>query len=250
MTAPATADALPAARRRRLRLLAVLAATAPMPAAAAPAGGAIPPFRQVPRGDPSFFVTSRGLDGGDLGGLAGADAHCRTLAAEAGLPGGAWRAYLSADRTATTPAVNARDRIGAGPWFNVRRIRIAENLAHLHGDTLAYARGGNTLSRSEALTERGDRIAGENEPDMRHDILTGSQADGRAFPADGYDHSCRGWTYAGDAGSAQIGHSDRDSRGLSISWNSAHQTLGCSAVKLKATGGAGLFYCFRADAMR
>lgn len=215
-----------------------------------PAERPTPPFAQAPKGGASFFVTSRGLDGGDLGGLGGADAHCRRLAAEAGLPALVWRAYLSTQGGGSGPPVHARGRIGPGPWFNVRGVRIARDLAQLHGDTLEDARAGNTLSRAEALTERGERIAGENEPAMRHDILTGSRADGRAFPEDGYDHTCRDWTYGGDGGGAQIGHSDRDSRGLSISWNSAHQTFGCSASKLAATGGAGLFYCFAADQPR
>lgn len=203
----------------------------------------IAPFVQVPKGPASFFVTSRGLNGGDLNGLAGADAHCQKLAREAGLEITAWRAYLSTQASPTRPAVNARDRIGQGPWFNVQGVRIAETLAHLHGDTLDYARAGNLISQADALTERGDRVAGENEPNMRHDILTGSTPDRRAFD-DRYDRTCRNWTYSGNEGSGQIGHSDRDTRGLSISWNSAHQTLGCSPAKLEATGGAGLFYCF------
>lgn len=233
---------LEAPMRRRVAAAAVaLAAASPDDA---PVARPIAPFVQVPRGQPSFFVTSRGLDGGNLGGLSGADAHCAELAAEAGLKAAGWRAYLSTQPTGSAPAVDARDRIGRGPWFNVEGLRVAENLAHLHGDTLGYARAGNVLARATALTERGERIAGENEPFMRHDILTGSRPDGRAFRNDPYDRTCRNWTYAGDAGSAQIGHSDRDTRGLSMSWNSAHQTLGCSAAKLRATGGDGLFYCF------
>lgn len=216
-------------------------------AASAPAGRtAIPPFGKVPRGDPSFFVTSRGLNGGDLGGLAGADAHCGRLAAEAGLPNRRWRAYLSTQRAQGSRAVNARDRIGQGPWFNVERVRIARDLAHLHGDTVALARAGNLVSQASALTERGERIGGKGGPVLRHDILTGSRDDGRAYD-NRYDRTCRNWTYAGPDGSAQIGHSDRDTVGLSISWNSAHQTTGCGPAQLKATGGEGLFYCFAAD---
>jgi hypothetical protein len=203
----------------------------------------IPPFEQVPKGAPSFFVTSRGIDGGNLGGLAGADAHCRTLAGEAGLPGTDWRAYLSTQSTPTVPAIHARDRIGKGPWFNVERIRVATSIAHLHGDSLEEARAGNLVSQGSALTERGERIGGKGDPVLRHDILTGSQADGRAYD-NRYDRTCRNWTYSGSDGSAQIGHSDRDTIGLSISWNSAHQTTGCSLKSLKATGGDGLFYCF------
>ena len=206
----------------------------------------IPPFEQVPKGAPSFFVTSRGMDGGNLRGLAGADAHCKALAREAGLPQADWRAYLSTQASGRTPAVHARDRIGEGPWFNVEGIRIATDLAHLHGDTLAHARAGNLVSQGSALTERKERVGGKGDPVLRHDILTGSQADGRAYD-NRYDRTCRNWTYAGAAGSAQIGHSDRDTIGLSISWNSAHQTTGCTSAALKATGGDGLFYCFAAD---
>jgi hypothetical protein len=204
----------------------------------------IPPFEQVPKGAPSFFVTSRGLDGGNLGGLAGADAHCTSLAREAGLPAVEWRAYLSTQAAGKTPAVHARDRIGKGPWFNVEGIRIATDLRHLHGDTLAHARAGNLVSQGSALTERKERIGGKGDPVLRHDILTGSQADGRAYANNRFDRTCRNWTYSGAEGSAQIGHSDRDTIGLSISWNSAHQTTGCGLQHLKATGGDGLFYCF------
>jgi hypothetical protein len=201
----------------------------------------------VPKGAPSFFVTSRGIDGGNLGGLAGADVHCELLAKEAGLADHEWRAYLSTQATSTTPAVNARDRIGRGPWFNVEGIRIAVDLAHLHGDTVELARAGNLVSQGSAVTERRERIGGKGDPVLRHDILTGSRDDGRAYGDNRYDRTCRNWTYAGPDGSAQIGHSDRDTIGLSISWNSAHQTTGCRLSDLKATGGDGLFYCFAAD---
>lgn len=205
----------------------------------------IAPFVQVPKGPPTFFVTSRGVDGGDLGGVEGADAHCVRLAREAGFAATLWRAYLSTQASPGRRAVHARDRIGKGPWFNVERIRIAIDLSHLHGDSLADARAGNLVSQASALTERGARIDGKGDPKMVHDILTGSTIDGRAF--DGrYDRTCRNWTYSGPKGSAQIGHSDRDTVGLSISWNSAHQTVGCSPADLEKTGGAGLFYCFSA----
>ncbi|MGX7953303.1 hypothetical protein ACWPM1_12150 [Tsuneonella sp. HG249] len=217
-------------------------------AASAPVGqGAIPPFEQVPKGDPSFFVTSRGLEGGNLGGLGGADAHCAQLAAEAALPGRQWRAYLSTQATPSARAIHARERIGKGPWFNLERIRIARDLAHLHGDNAELARAGNLVSQGSALTERGERIGGKGDPVLRHDILTGSTDDGRAYPDNRFDRTCRNWTYSGAEGSAQIGHSDRDTIGLSISWNSAHQTTGCSLTDLKKTGGDGLFYCFAAD---
>jgi hypothetical protein len=181
-----------------------------------------------------------------LGGLDGADAHCSTLAREAKLQGADWRAYLSTQATGKAQAVHARDRIGKGPWFNIQRIRIATDLADLHGDTLSQARRGNLVSQASALTERGERIGGKGDPILRHDILTGSKPDGRAYDNQ-YDRTCRNWTYSGPEGSAQIGHSDRDTVGLSISWNSAHQTTGCTPTNLKATGGDGLFYCFAAD---
>lgn len=203
----------------------------------------IPPFEQVPKGAPSFFVTSRGVAGGNLGGLAGADQHCANLAREAGLSGTEWRAYLSTQAAGKARAVNARDRIGKGPWFNTEGVRIATSLAHLHGDTVEYARAGNLVSQGSALTEHRERIGSKGDPVLRHDVLTGSKADGRAYD-NRYDRTCRNWTYAGPDGSAQIGHSDRDTIGLSISWNSAHQTTGCALSDLKATGGDGLFYCF------
>jgi len=205
----------------------------------------IPPFEKIPKGPPSFFVTSRGIDGGNLGGLAGADAQCASLARNAGLPNTNWRAYLSTQATGRAAAINARDRIGKGPWFNVEGIRIATDLAHLHGDTVELARAGNLVSQGSALTETGKRIGGKGDPVLRHDILTGSRGDGRAYD-NRYDRTCRNWTYAGAEGSAQIGHSDRDTIGLSISWNSAHQTIGCGHADLQATGGDGLFYCFAA----
>jgi hypothetical protein len=208
-----------------------------------PAPSRIPPSEKVPRGAPSFFVTSRGIDGGNLGGLAGADAHCTRLAREAGLAATEWRAYLSTQAIGKARAVNARDRIGKGPWFNVEGVRIATSLAHLHGDTREHARAGNLVSQGSALSERGERIGGKGDPVLRHDILTGSRADGRAYD-NRYDRTCRNWTYSGPDGSAQIGHSDRDTIGLSISWNSAHQTTGCALSHLKATGGDGLLYCF------
>ncbi len=216
---------------------------------AAPSSSPIPPFDYGPKGPASFFVTSRGLNGGDLDGLAGADAHCERLAAEADLPDAEWRAYLSTQTTSNAPAVNARDRIGKGPWFNVEGIRVAKEISHLHGDTLEQAREGNLISQAAALTERGERIGGKGDPiPMRHDILTGSRTDGTAYgTGDGYDRTCRNWTYSGVQGSAQVGHSDRDTIGLSISWNSAHQTVGCRPADLEATGGDGLLYCFAAS---
>ena len=206
-----------------------------------------PPYMPPPKGEPSFFVTSAGSGkGGDLGGLAGADRQCRMLATAAGLPARDWRAYLSTQATATEPAVNARDRIGKGPWFNVQGLRVAAGLAELHGDTLELARAGNTLSKSLALSEKREIVPGEGDAANAHDILTGTRADGTAYDG-AYDRTCSNWTSSSPDGSAQIGHSDRDSHGISISWNSAHQTLGCSIPKLASTGGGGRFYCFAAD---
>ena len=191
----------------------------------------------------SFFVTSRGLgDGANLGGLEGADAHCQSLAEAAGAGDKTWRAYLS---TQGPNAVNARDRIGAGPWHSHdTRRQVAADLGWLHGDTLEQARIGNAIGKMIALTERGDPVNGVGDSPNEHDILTGTRADGTAFPA-GDDRTCGNWTSNGE-GSAQVGHSDRQGGGNS-SWNSTHPSRGCSQENLVATGGAGLFYCFAID---
>jgi hypothetical protein len=212
------------------------------PPAAPPAQGQ-PPAQPQGRGGPpppmTFFVTSVGLGkGANLGGLAGADAHCQALAAAAGAGDRQWRAYLS---TQGPGAVNARDRIGKGPWVNVKGQSVGRDLEHLHGDTLELARLGNTLTRVTALSEKGERITGAGETPNLHDILTGSQPDGRAY-TDTQDHTCNNWT-SEDAGSAQVGHHDR-AGGPNISWNSVHASKGCSQQALVGTGGAGLFYCF------
>jgi hypothetical protein len=192
-----------------------------------------------PKQPMSFFITSVGLGkGANLGGLAGADAHCEALAKAVGAGDRAWRAYLS---TQGPNGVNARDRIGKGPWFNQRGQSIARDLEHLHGDTLDLARMGNTLTRVTAISEKGEPIKGAGEKPNEHDILTGSQLDGRAF-TDSADHTCNNWASDG-AGSAQVGHHDRTG-GPGTSWNSVHASKGCSQENLVATGGAGLFYCF------
>ena len=192
-----------------------------------------------PKQPMSFFVTSVGLGkGANLGGLDGADKHCQALASAAGAGDRAWRAYLS---TQGPNAVNARDRIGKGPWFNVKGQSIARDLEHLHGDTLDLARMGNTLTRVTALSEKGEPVKGAGEQPNQHDILTGSQLDGRAF-TDAADHTCNNWTSDG-TGTAQVGHHDRTG-GPGTSWNSVHATKGCSQENLVGTGGAGLFYCF------
>jgi hypothetical protein len=200
------------------------------------------PPQQPPQQPPqpmSFFVTSVGKgDGANLGGLAGADAHCQALAAAAGRGGATWHAYLS---TQGSGAVNARDRIGSGPWYNARGQRIAQNLGELHGDTIEQARIGNVLGKQFSLTEKSAIVNGVGDTPYQHDILTGSQPDGRAY-SDSGDHTCNNWTSSA-AGAAQLGHSDKQGGGNS-SWNSAHPSRGCSQPNLVSTGGAGFLYCF------
>ena len=190
----------------------------------------------------SFFVTSAGLgNGANLGGLAGADRHCQALATAAGAGSKTWHAYLSTSAASGQPAVNARDRIGSGPWYNAKNARIAQNLGDLHGDTIEQARLGNNINRTTAISEKGEPIKGAGDTPNQHDILTGSQPDGRAY-TDGADHTCGNWT-SGAAGTAQLGHHDRTGGG-NTSWNSTHPSRGCSQENLVATGGAGLLYCF------
>ncbi len=185
----------------------------------------------------SFFITSAGPgNGADLGGLAGADRHCQQLAQAAAVGDRTWHAYLSASATDGQPAVNARDRIGAGPWYNAKGVRVAENVADLHSDN-------NKLSKENSLTEKGEMVNGRGDTPNTHDILTGSQLDGTAFPP-GEDHTCGNWTKSGE-GSAQLGHHDRQGGGQNpTSWHSAHGSRGCSQENLRGTGGNGLFYCF------
>jgi hypothetical protein len=202
-----------------------------------------PPPRNAGQQHPmTFFVTSIGMGkGADLGGLAGADSHCRALAAAVGAGNHTWHAYLSTQARGDQPAVNARDRIGQGPWYNAKGAAIAQSLADLHGDTLELARLGSNLFKQSALNEKGEVINGVGDNPNRHDMLTGSQPDGKAF-IDGADHTCNNWTSSG-TGAAQLGHSDRISGG-NASWNSSHPSRGCSQDNLISTGGAGLFYCF------
>jgi len=192
----------------------------------------------------TFFVTSVGSgDGANLGGLAGADAICQKLAAASGSPGAGgrmWHAYLS---TQGANAVNARDRIGSGPWANVKGQVVAKDVAHLHGDTVELAQLGNNLSRTTVLTEKGEPIKGAGDTPNQHDILTGSTTAGRAFPP-GDDRTCNNWT-SNSTGTAQLGHFDRTG-GNNTSWNSAHPSKGCSQANLVSTGGAGYLYCFAA----
>jgi hypothetical protein len=190
----------------------------------------------------TFFVTSVGIgNGGNLGGLSGADARCLMLATAVGAGNHTWHAYLSTQAKDGQPAINARDRIGQGPWYNARGQQIARGQADLHGDTLELARLGSNLFKQSALNEKAEVMNGVGDTPNTHDMLTGSQTDGRAY-ADNQDHTCNNWTSSGP-GSAQVGHSDRTGGG-NHSWNSAHTSRGCSQDNLVSTGGAGLFYCF------
>jgi hypothetical protein len=212
------------------------AQTAAAPAAlASQAADATKPF--------SFFVTSEGPGkGADLGGLAGADAHCHKLASQVGAGHKIWRAYLSTQAVDGQPAVNARDRIGQGPWYNTRGAVVARNLSHLHGDTLDEARLGNNLTWATAFNEKNEPVKRAGDKPNEHDILTGSMPDGRAF-TDAADHTCKNYTSSAAEGSAQVGHFDRTGGG-NTSWNSTHGSRGCGQANLVATGGAGLLYCF------
>lgn len=223
--------------------------------AAAQQAGTAPLPDRIPSSLMTFFVTSEPIGGGgNFGGLAGADAHCQKLAAAVGAGGKTWRAYLSTQAVPGRPAVNARDRIGNGPWYSAKE-RVPDYLgrrlsrpivkSEIHGDTLDEARRGSNLTKEFALTEKGELVNGMGDPmPTRHDILTGSQPDGRAF-TDTADHTCNDWTSNG-AGSAQVGHSDRIGNG-NQSWNSSHATTGCSQRDLVSWGGVGLFYCFAVE---
>ena len=224
---------------RHARSLAVSAAAVALLAACATGPGSLS------TGPMSFFITSVGSgNGANLGGLAGADAHCQKLAAAAGSK--TWRAYLSVPgafpgaNTPGVPSVNARDRIGAGPWFNAKGQLIARDVVHLHN--------GNLISKDTALDEKGGVVKGRGDNPNEHDILTGSRADGTAF-APQTDTTCKAWTSGGD-GSAIVGHHDRNGplpENWATSWNFSHQSVGCSQEALVRTGGAGRFYCFAAN---
>lgn len=188
----------------------------------------------------SFFITSTGSgNGANLGGLAGADAHCAALAQAAGSRGKTWRAYLSVHADGNQPAVNARDRIGFGPWYNAKGVMVAENLNQLHSEFMQ-------LGKENSLTESGNMVNGRGDTPNQHDILTGSTVDGRTID-DGSNHTCNNWTSSGE-GTAQVGHFDRQGGGANPnSWNSAHGSRACDQESLVATGGAGYFYCFAID---
>ena len=194
----------------------------------------------------SFFVTSAGPGkGADLGGLEGADRHCQTLAQAAGAGHRTWRAYLStqAPSLSNPGFVNARDRIGTGPWRNAKGVVIARSVEDLHS-------AGNNINKETALDERGRPVNGRTETPNKHDILTGSRPDGTAFPGAPFpDMTCGNWTKSTADGAAMTGHHDRAgpiNSAWAVSWNSAHPTLGCSQERVRPTGGDGLFYCFAA----
>lgn len=228
-------------------LLLPVLASAQAPASTPPAAAAPGPAPAIPEAEAlklfSFFITSEGTgNGANLGGLAGADAHCQKLAVAAGAGDKIWRAYLSTQSADGKAAVNARDRIGKGPWHNRRGVVVAKDLSHLHGDTLDEARLGNNLNWNTALTEKNESVRRAGDKPNQHDILTGSRLDGTAF-TDSADHTCRNYTSIAADGSAQIGHFDRTGGG-NTSWVSAHASRGCGQENLVATGGAGYFYCF------
>lgn len=197
----------------------------------------------TPQQPMGFFITSAGPgDGANLGGLAGADAHCQRLAQEAGGGARSWRAYLSTTAGGGQAPVNARDRIGNGPWHNARGVLIAWNVADLHGD---LQRDRNSINKEGALNEKGLPVNGRGDTPNQHDILTGSDSHGRAMLGSAATTTCNNWT-SNAAGSAIVGHHDRTGGGNS-SWNAAHPSRGCGQADLVATGGAGLFYCFAAN---
>lgn len=211
--------------KKALVMLAALALVAAAPAAAQ-------------ANNMSFFITSSPRDGGNLGGLDGADRHCQNLAYAQGFGDTEWRAYLSAMARDGQPAVNARDRIGTGPWYNFRGELIAQDVTQLHAE-------GVNIRKETVITERGGMVNGRGDTPNQHDILTGSNLDGTVFTGEGAT-ACSNWTSNADGvGSARVGHFDREGGGQNpTSWNSAHDSRGCSQANLVATGGNGYFYCF------
>lgn len=210
----------------------------PAPAAGGAAGGAAAPAAPAAPPPMGFFITSVGKgDGGNLGGLAGADAHCQTLAQAVGAGTRQWAAYLSAQEAGGQPAVNAKDRIGAGPWYNQKGVLIATNPNTLHAP-------GN-VNKATALNEKGEMVNGRGDTPLMHDIMTGTQRDGTAFAA-GTDRTCSNWTsnVAGAPGGAMMGHHDLQGAPTDNYWNMAHASNGCSEPNVRQGGGAGLFYCF------
>lgn len=219
-----------------MRIVAALAVTALASSALAQQPG-----NQQPQPPMGFFITSAGPgDGANLGGLAGADAHCQKLAEAAGAGSRTWRAYLSAAPAQGQAPVNARDRIGTGPWYNARGALIAWSVADLHGD---LQRDRSQINKEYALDEKGQPVKGRGDQPNQHDILTGSDSHGRLPIGNAANTTCNNWTSNATTGSAIVGHHDRAGGGNS-SWNAAHGSRGCSQENLVSTGGAGLFYCF------
>ena len=206
-------------------------------------GAAIATVAQAQSSEMTFFLTSVGKgNGADLGGLEGADAHCRALAKDAGSTQAHWRAYLSTTAPGGDAGVNARDRIGKGPWKNAKGVVVAKSVEDLHADS-------NNVSKQTAVSENGEVVSGRGDPVNVHDVLTGSDPAGNYSTAGG-DTTCGNWTKSGE-GSAIVGHHDRiglgkDTRHMK-SWNSSHGTRGCGQEQLKVSGGAGLIYCFVAN---
>jgi hypothetical protein len=236
---------MPLSIRGPWRAAALASATLSLAACTATGGGSPAPAPAPSTGPMSFFVTSVGTGkGGDLGGLEGADRHCQSLAAAAGAGGKTWRAYLSTQGKDGVPTVNARDRIGKGPWHNAKGALIARDVDQLHGPN-------NNVTKATALNEKGQGVEGRGDTPIRHDILTGSRADGTAFSPNDTDMTCGNWTRGAAEGVAMVGHHDRvgpTSDPWATSWNSSHQTRGgCSPQALKGTGGDGLLYCFAAN---
>jgi collagenase NC10/endostatin len=198
---------------------------------------AVPAFAQTDPQKMSFFITSEGPgNGAALGGLAGADQHCQKLAKAAGSTK-TWRAYLSTSAADGKPAVNAKDRIGNGPWVNAKGVTVASSVADLHS-------ANNKLGKENSITEKGEVVNGRGDTPNQHDILTGSQLDGTVTPGDA-DTTCKNWTSSDASGSANVGHHDRQGGGTNpTSWNFAHGSKGCGQANLVATGGAGKYYCF------
>ena len=194
---------------------------------------------QQPQHPMSFFIASTVPGTGNLGGLAGADRICQNLAAAVGAGNRTWHAYLSQQQQGAEPAVNARNRIGPGTWYNAKGVLVASSVADLHGDV---ARDRNNIQKTTALDEHGRVVKGFGDMPNEHDMLTGSDSDGRAYPT-GLDTTCNNWTSDGTDHKAMLGHSDR-SGGGNTSWNAAHLSRSCSKADLIATGGAGHFYCF------
>ena len=217
---------------KRILFLCALAAAVP----ALLALSSVPEAAPAAQSDMTFFLTSRGPgDGANLGGLDGADAHCAMLAGEAGAASGlTWHAYLS---TTGDGGVNAKDRIGDGPWHNANGVMVASNVADLHSDS-------NMLSKENSVSAKGEVISGRGDDVNRHDIITGTASDGMAFMGDG-DTTCGNWMTSSGDGSARVGHHDRTGGGDDgTSWSSAHASRGCGQADLQGTGGDGLFYCF------